>query len=64
MNSALHAREYGIERPQTLQRAEITRRIYSLELSRLKEVARVHHGWFNKCSWLLITMPAQKGKIN
>lgn len=47
MNSALHAREYGTVRPQILRRAEITKRIYSLELSRLKEVARVHHGWFS-----------------
>jgi hypothetical protein len=44
MNSALLAREHGIERPQRLRRAEMTKRMYELELSQFKEVARGHHG--------------------
>ncbi|XP_071118181.1 DNA excision repair protein ERCC-8-like [Haliotis cracherodii] len=40
-------REYGIDSPIILSRAETTRRIFSLELSKHRDVDRVHDGGIN-----------------
>lgn len=44
MHSFIRKREYGQIRPLRLVRAETTKRAYTLQLSRTKEIARSHRG--------------------
>ena len=43
----LTAREKGMHRPDALPRAEVTRRTFSLELSKTKDVQRIHMNGVN-----------------
>lgn len=44
MYSFMKKREYGVLNPLRLERAETTRRVYSLQLSKNKELALSHRG--------------------
>lgn len=44
MYNFIKKREHGLIRPLRLERAETTRRIYSLQLSKKKELALSHRG--------------------
>lgn len=46
MYSFIKKRKYGSIEPIKLERAETTRRVYDLELSRTKEFALTHRGFF------------------
>lgn len=48
MYSFIKKRKYGSIEPIKLERAETTRRVYDLELSRTKEFALTHRGFFFK----------------
>lgn len=41
-------REYGLLKPIRLERAETTRRVYNLQLSKNKELALSHRGVYGK----------------
>ncbi|KAG2190926.1 hypothetical protein INT46_008968 [Mucor plumbeus] len=47
MHSFMKKREYGLLKPIRLERAETTRRVYSLQLSKNKELALSHRGGVN-----------------
>lgn len=44
MHSFIKQREYGLIKPLKLERAEITKRAYNLQLSQTKELALSHRG--------------------
>lgn len=44
MYSFMKKREYGVLKPIRLERAETTKRVYSLQLSKDKELALSHRG--------------------
>jgi hypothetical protein len=44
MYGFIKKRQYGLIRPISLERAETTKRVYDLELSRTKEFALSHRG--------------------
>lgn len=48
MHSFMKKREYGLLKPIRLERAETTRRVYSLQLSKNKELALSHRGVYGK----------------
>lgn len=49
MYSFIKKRQHGSIKPLRLERAETTRRVYSLQLSREKELALSHRGKVTLC---------------
>lgn len=56
MYNFIKKREHGLIRPLRLERAETTRRIYSLQLSKKKELALSHRGILHTRFLLLLEM--------
>lgn len=63
MYGFIKKRQYGLIRPIRLERAETTKRVYDLELSRTKEFALSHRGIFFFTTSIYIYTYYKKGGV-